>query len=131
MHRGERETAAWLKAVGFVPSRNAGWFISVTLYAPRGKKDDARCWIEVSPYGWSISLMEGERDYEWTIFSGERPSSEGSNVRLRPPKTLLDVPRWLAAVEKKRGLRFARDSAAIISTITGGKPVMSAWLTRV
>lgn len=128
MISGERESAAWLKAVGLASPKAKRWFVNATLYAPRPKGERAKLWIEISWDGWGLSLMDGDDDFEWTAMAGERPSSEGSNVRLRPPKALADVPRWIAAVEKRRGLELDRDKAAIISTLKGGKPAMAAWL---
>ncbi len=128
MTAGDRELATWLRTLGLAPPKAKRWFVNATLYAPRAKSERATLWVEISWDGWGLSLMDGDDDFEWTAMVGERPSSEGSNVRLRPPKTLLDVPRWVAAVGKKRGLQFDCEKAAIISTLKGGKPAMAAWL---
>jgi hypothetical protein len=65
---------------------------------------------------------------DWDLSVLRPTNAKWTGPKLRPPKSIEDVPSWLARVEKTLDIRFRRDRPRVESSLKGGTAAIAAWI---
>lgn len=125
---GPLATAAWLVARDLFPDHHR-WFVEIILIAPSALAD-TELRIEIYAEEWGFHLRHAGRD-SW-IRVTDVPFIHGRDdhglLAITPPLHAIDS--LVHALEQRFAVRFARDAAAIRTSIAAAEPVIRAWLAE-
>ncbi len=132
------ETRDWANEVGLDVRGKPDWIVGFALEthgnlpARQNSGYTTRSELFVSRSVWSVDVWKRGRNFSYVIrpgFKKDRAYESGhKTLKLRPPKNLATIGRWLEMIEKTLDAKFRRDRPTIHSNVKGGAKAIFSWL---